>query len=379
MDDHSDEYELALRARDGDREALVELVEQMRLRLFALAYSELRHHEDAQDAVASALLKICQHVGELREPGSIRAWMQTIVRREAHALRRSQGTPLASLDEAEPRNGEAEPSLLRLEIENALRWLPDNEAEAIRLFYLDQLSLDAVARCVGRSKGTVGSWLHRGRRRLAARMEDYAPVAVPKMETVPAEVGSSEKGGDTMAWQGLTERARDAVLFANEQARRRGYRQVGTELLLLGLVMVGNPDSLVEHSVAAQLLVRLGVPIERVRREIAQQSKPGAGAAGQELTLTEESKRVIDLAYEASHELEPAPPTHWYVGTEHLLLGILREENGLGGKILRNLGADPEGVLRELPELGEKHRAIAEAARQLKEAKEAFYAFLAGV
>ena len=101
--------------------------------------------------------------------------------------------------------------------------------------------------------------------------------------------------------------------------------------------------------------------------------------AGQELMLTDESKRVIDLAYEASHELEPTPPDRWYVGTEHLLLAILREEYGLGGRILRELGADPEGVLHELPELGEKRRAIAEAAQRLKEAKEAFHAYLAGV
>src|SRR5437016_11438736 len=93
MDLEPEEYRLALRARDGDGEALAELVERTRLRLFALAYSELSHHEDAQDALASAVLKICQHIGELREPGSIRAWMRMIVRHEAHALRRGQGVP----------------------------------------------------------------------------------------------------------------------------------------------------------------------------------------------------------------------------------------------------------------------------------------------
>ena len=55
MDGEAEEYELALRARDGDRQALAELVERTRLRLFALAYAELRHYEDAQDAVAGAL------------------------------------------------------------------------------------------------------------------------------------------------------------------------------------------------------------------------------------------------------------------------------------------------------------------------------------
>src|SRR5438128_3705846 len=201
MDVQSDEYELALRARDGDTEALAELVERTRLRLLALAYRELGHYDDAQDAVASALLKICQHVGELREPGTISAWMQKIVRNEALALRRGRGAPLASLDEAEFQIGGTEPSLLRLEIELALRWLPDYEAEAIRLFYLHQLPLNEVAGRVGRSRGTVGSWLHRGRRHLAARMEEYAPVIVPKMEAAPEEVSPGEKGGDSMAWQ----------------------------------------------------------------------------------------------------------------------------------------------------------------------------------
>src|SRR2546428_2038509 len=101
MDIEAREYELALRAREGDREALAELVEQTRLRLFALAFAELRHYEDAQDAVAAALVQICLHVTELRKPESIRAWMQRIVRNETHRLRRGSGAPLMSLEEVE--------------------------------------------------------------------------------------------------------------------------------------------------------------------------------------------------------------------------------------------------------------------------------------
>src|SRR5204863_389504 len=82
------EYELALRARAGDRDALAELVERTRSRLFALAYAELRHYDDAQDAVAAALVQICRHVDELREPERVRAWMQSIVRNEVRRLRR---------------------------------------------------------------------------------------------------------------------------------------------------------------------------------------------------------------------------------------------------------------------------------------------------
>src|ERR671939_452702 len=101
MEREQSEYELALRARDGDREALAELVERTRLRLFALAYAELRHYEDAQDAVAAALLQVCLHVGELRQPERIRAWMQSIVRNEVRQLRRGLGPSMASLEEVE--------------------------------------------------------------------------------------------------------------------------------------------------------------------------------------------------------------------------------------------------------------------------------------
>src|SRR6266852_8341743 len=176
MDLETSEYELALRAREGNREALAELVERTRLRLFALAYAELRHYEDAQDAVGSALLQICRHVRELREPEHVRAWMQSIVRHEVYRLRRRAGASLVRLEDApEPVDG-AEPSLLRLDIERALRRLPGDQARAIQMYYLDELSTREIGRRLGRAEGTITSWLHRGRRNLAAQMEDYAPM-----------------------------------------------------------------------------------------------------------------------------------------------------------------------------------------------------------
>src|SRR5438093_116398 len=105
MKPEPDEYALALRARAGDREALVALVERTRLRLFALAYAELRHYEDAQDALAAALLQICRHVGELREPQRARAWMYRITRNEARLiLRRRAGAALRLEEEDDDRH-----------------------------------------------------------------------------------------------------------------------------------------------------------------------------------------------------------------------------------------------------------------------------------
>jgi RNA polymerase sigma factor (sigma-70 family) len=376
MDAAPDEYDLALRARDGDRDALAELVQRARGRLFALAYAELRHYDDAQDAVASALLKICRHVGELREPGSIRAWMQSVVRNEVRQLERRRGALWASLEEAEGAFESEAPVLLRLDIERALQGLPTSEAEAVRLFYLDDLSLEEVSRHTGRPRGTVGSWLHRGRRRLAELMEDYAPVPLPQLETAPA---TEEKGQSIMAWQRFTERARAVYLVGVEEARRRGHPQLGTEHVLLGLVTEGDPDTgLLSRSVAVKLLVRLGLPHERVRREVEPHLTPGSGPLDQDPKLTDEGRRVVDLAYEAAKETEP-DPDRWYVGTEHLLLALLREEHGVAGQILRDLGASPDAVLRELPALAEKGNAVHEASQRLKEAKDAFYAWLAGV
>src|SRR5437667_10782952 len=123
-----DEYELALRARDGDREALSELLERARLRLFALAYTLLGHYDDAQDAVAAAVLQICRHVGDLREPERAWAWMQSIVRNEARLRRRRAAGSAAAGEEERSTAADGAPSLLRLDVERALRRLPRDEA-----------------------------------------------------------------------------------------------------------------------------------------------------------------------------------------------------------------------------------------------------------
>jgi RNA polymerase sigma factor (sigma-70 family) len=184
MDRKADEYELARRARDGDAEALAELVERARRSLFAVAYAELRHYDDAQDAVAAALLQICLHVGELREPERVGAWMQAIVRNEARlALRRSHPqAPAGSLEDLVSAAVEDAPSLLRLDVMAALQRLPWEEARAVALFYLARLPIREIAQLLGRPEGTIKRWLHLGRRRLATELEDYAPDRSPSTD-----------------------------------------------------------------------------------------------------------------------------------------------------------------------------------------------------
>lgn len=344
MDDPATEYELALRARDGDREALAELVERTRLRLFALAYAELRHYEDAQDAVAAALLQICRHVGELRQPERARAWMQTIVRNEAHRLRRGEGRPIPGPGEAEPQGDFAEPSLLRLEIERALRRLPGEQARAVRLFYLAELSTREIARRLGRAEGTVTSWLHRARRQLAAYfcigVDPLVRKAAPaEIDRLAAPIRRRVAGWKQLTenWQALTERARRALYFAQEEATRRGERYVGTEHLLLGLMR--EKESLAARALAEQL----AIAPDRVRAGIERQLARGEASVLPASEPTPRAARVMDLALEEARALGLA-----YVGTEHLLLGLIREEDGCGGKVLRDLGAGLERTRRAI-------------------------------
>jgi RNA polymerase sigma-70 factor (ECF subfamily) len=184
MEREPEDYRLAAQARLGDREALAELVERARVRLFALAYAELRHYEDAQDAVASALLQICRHAGELRDPATARAWMQSIVRNEVRQMRRRPNLATAPLQEADAAPAAEDGALLRLDIERALRQMPRDQARALALFYLSDLPVAEISRQTGRPEGTIRRWLHQGRRRLAIEMKGYAPMTPETTATI---------------------------------------------------------------------------------------------------------------------------------------------------------------------------------------------------
>lgn len=176
MKPEPDELELAIRARNGNQEALGELIERLRVGLFALAYAELRHREDAQDAVAAALYQICCHAIDLRDPMSMRAWMYTIVRNQTHRMSRGKQAKSTVLDEALTVGVEDPSPILRLDIERALRQLPRDQARAVNLFYLRGWTIEEIARSLARPEGTIKRWLYQGRQRLAAQMKGYYPM-----------------------------------------------------------------------------------------------------------------------------------------------------------------------------------------------------------
>ncbi|MCE9557692.1 MAG: ATP-dependent Clp protease ATP-binding subunit [Armatimonadetes bacterium] len=140
-------------------------------------------------------------------------------------------------------------------------------------------------------------------------------------------------------WQRFTERARKVVFYAQEEAQKFGEGYVSTEHLLLGLVRESD-------SVAARVLERLGVSLSRIRQEVEKQLPRGDARPSQEMTLTPRAKRVIDLAYDEARNLNNS-----YIGTEHLLLGLIREGDGLAGRVLAKLGVELDRARREVMSL----------------------------
>ncbi len=137
-------------------------------------------------------------------------------------------------------------------------------------------------------------------------------------------------------WQRFTERARKVVFYAQEEAQKFGEGYVSTEHLLLGLVR--EPDS-----VAARVLEKMGVSLSRIRSEVEKQLPRGEHKPVQEMILSPRAKRVIDLAYDEARFLK-----NNYIGTEHLLLGLIREGDGLAWRVLAKLGVDLERARREV-------------------------------
>src|SRR5438270_81598 len=170
-------------------------------------------------------------------------------------------------------------------------------------------------------------------------------------------------------WQRFTERARRVVFFAQEEAARFGENYVGTEHMLLGLVRE-------EDSVAGRILIeRLGISLSSIRSTTEKQVTRGPGCEGQEMQLTPRAKRTVDEAYGEALRLK-----NNYIGTEHLLLGLIVEEEGLGGRVLRELGASLEGARAAVDVMQEEGEALrVERGALVNQVQSGFYGALARV
>nr|NP_849021.1 Clp protease ATP binding subunit [Cyanidioschyzon merolae strain 10D]QFV16979.1 ATP-dependent clp protease ATP-binding subunit [Cyanidioschyzon merolae]QFV17157.1 ATP-dependent clp protease ATP-binding subunit [Cyanidioschyzon merolae]BAC76183.1 ATP-dependent clp protease ATP-binding subunit [Cyanidioschyzon merolae strain 10D] len=143
----------------------------------------------------------------------------------------------------------------------------------------------------------------------------------------------------------FTEKAIKVIMLAQEEARRLGHNFVGTEQILLGLIGEGT-------GLAARALKTLGVDLKEARVEVEKIIGRGSGFVAVEIPFTPRAKRVLELSLDEARIL-----SHNYIGTEHLLLGLIREGEGVAARVLESLGVDLATlrslVLRMLDETSE--------------------------
>src|SRR2546421_8459566 len=138
-------------------------------------------------------------------------------------------------------------------------------------------------------------------------------------------------------YEHFTDRARKVMQLANQEAQRVNHEYIGTEHLLLGIVRE-------ESGSAAIILKNLDIDLRKIRMEIEKIVVCGPNAVTMaKLPRTPRAKKVIEYAIEEARDLN-----HNYVGTEHLLLGLLREHDGVAAQVLMNLGLKLEEVREEV-------------------------------
>lgn len=134
----------------------------------------------------------------------------------------------------------------------------------------------------------------------------------------------------------FTERARQVVVMAQDESRRLGHGYIGTEHILLGLLRE-------EEGIAARVLDGMDVTLEEVRAEVDRIVERGEPASTAQIPFTPRAKRTLELALEEAVALG-----HHHIGTEHVLLGLVRADDGVAVRILRTFDADPEKIRTEV-------------------------------
>src|SRR5271169_1986190 len=134
----------------------------------------------------------------------------------------------------------------------------------------------------------------------------------------------------------FTDRARRVVVLAQEEARLLNHNYIGTEHILLGLIHVG-------EGVAAKALESLGISLEAVRAQVEEIIGQGQQIPSGQIPFTPGAKKVMELSLREALQLG-----HDYIGTEHILLGLIREGDGVAAQVLIRLGADRNRVRQQV-------------------------------
>src|SRR5829696_8210020 len=152
----------------------------------------------------------------------------------------------------------------------------------------------------------------------------------------------------------FTERARKVLTLAQEEAQRFNHNYIGTEHLLLGLVREGD-------GVAARVLSNMGVQLPKVRSAVEFIIGRGEPMVMGEIGLTPRAKKVIELAVDEARRLN-----HHYIGTEHLLLGLVREGEGIAAGVLESLGVNLEKVRAQVMQVVSQSPSYSQSKQQTK-------------
>ena len=150
----------------------------------------------------------------------------------------------------------------------------------------------------------------------------------------------------------FTDRARRVVVLAQEEARLLNHNYIGTEHILLGLIHEG-------EGVAAKALESLGISLEAVRAQVEEIIGHGGQAPSGHIPFTPRAKKVLELSLREALQLG-----HNYIGTEHILLGLIREGEGVAAQVLVKLGADLSRVRQQVIQLLSGYAGTKEAGGQ---------------
>lgn len=153
----------------------------------------------------------------------------------------------------------------------------------------------------------------------------------------------------------FTDRARRVVVLAQEEARNLNHNYIGTEHILLGLIHEG-------EGVAAQALEAMGISLESVREQVEEIIGQGTEAPSGHIPFTPRAKKVLEYSLREALQLG-----HNYIGTEHILLGLIREGDGVAAQVLTNLGADLPSVRQQVIQLLNGYQGGTPAAENVQE------------
>jgi RNA polymerase sigma-70 factor (ECF subfamily) len=170
--------EVVVRAcQQGDRDAFAVLVEKHRTMLFGTAYLMTRDRQLAEDAVQEALIKMWKHIGSLRQPAGLRAWLARIVLNEVRQQARRRQTPVVLEEIPDPpasdKSAAGSGGEVRQDLERAVGMLPPEQKEAVILRFFSDLTVPEVAAATRSREGTVKSRLSRAMDRLSKLLPGY--------------------------------------------------------------------------------------------------------------------------------------------------------------------------------------------------------------